>query len=94
MRYARWRLKSLLILIAALAMICAGAAKWKRYMELRERIATCLRVEKLLLAEYDQISRLRNPCGNERRMATAYLAVAVERRQEIERCRREISGIW
>jgi hypothetical protein len=94
MRYARWRLKSLLILVAALALVCAGAVKWKRYIELRERIANCSRQEKLLLAEYQQAVRPRYHCGNERLMAEAYLRVALERRSEIERCRREIMRIW
>ena len=60
--------------------------KWKRCATLRERIATYSRDEKLLLDEYHLISRIRNPCGNARRMAAAYLSVAAERRREIERC--------
>jgi hypothetical protein len=94
MRYARWRLRSLLILVAGLSVVCAGHAKWKRYVELRERIANCSREERLLLAEYDQASRLRDPCGNQRRMTAALLAAAAERRHEIERCERDIRRIW
>jgi len=82
------------MLVAGLAAVCAGTAKWKRYAELRERIANYSREERLFLAEYHSASRVRNPCGNQRRVAAAYLAVAAERRREIECCEREISGIW
>jgi hypothetical protein len=94
MLYARWRLRSVLMLVAGVAVVWAGAAKWKRYAELRERIANYSRDERLLLSEYQKASRLRNPCGNQRRMAAAYLSVAAQRRREIERCEREIRGIW
>jgi hypothetical protein len=94
MRYARWRLSSLLLLVAGLTVVCAGAAKWQRYAELRGRIANCSREERLLLAEYYRTSRLRNPCGNQCRMAAAYVAVAAERRHEIECCERDIRRIW
>jgi hypothetical protein len=94
MIHARWRLRSLLILVAGLAVVYAGAAKWKRYAELRERIANDSREERLLLAEYRRASRLRDPCGNQRRMAAAYLSVAAERRREIEGCEREMTRIW
>ncbi len=94
MRYTRWRLNSMLVLVLGIAVVCAGAVKWKRCATLRERIATYSRDEKLLLDEYHLISRIRNPCGNARRMAAAYLSVAAERRREIERCEREIARIW
>ncbi len=92
---ARWRrLRSLLMLAAGLTVVSAAAAKGKRYAELRARIANCSREEKLLLAEYHRQSQVRNPCGNQRRMAAAYLSVAAERRHEIESCERDIRRIW
>ena len=94
MTSARWRLRSVLILIAGLSVLCASASKWRQYAELRKRIAGYSREEKLLLAEYQQSSRLIKPCGNERRRAAAFLSLAAERRHEIESCEREIRRIW
>jgi hypothetical protein len=82
------------MLVAGVAVVCGGAAKWKRYAELRERIAICAREERLLLAEYHRASQLRNPCGNQGRMIAAYVSEAAERRCEIESCEREIRRIW
>jgi hypothetical protein len=94
MRYVRWRLKSLLILVVGLAIVCTGAVKWKRYSELRERIAKYSREEGLLRAEFHRVSQLRSPCGNQRRIAAAHLAVAEERRRQIESCERDLRRIW
>ena len=82
------------MLIAGLAVLFAGATKWRQYAELRERIAVYSRDEGRLLAEYHQTSQIRQPCGNQRRRATAILSVAAELRHEIERCEREIRRIW
>ena len=94
MVHARAGLRVLLILVAGFAVLCAGAMKWRRYADLRERIANYSREETLVLAEYHRAWRIRNPCGNQRRMIAAYLAVAAERRRQIEDCEREISRIW
>jgi hypothetical protein len=94
MTFARWRPRSVLILIAGLSVLCASALKWRQYTELRERIAGYSREEKLFLAEYHRTSRLINPCGNERRRAAAFLSLAAERRHEIESCERDIRRIW
>jgi hypothetical protein len=81
-------------LIAGMAIVCAGAVKWKRYAELRERIAKYSREEKLLRDEYQQRSRLRETCGLARRTTEAYLEVANERRREIESCEQALKRIW
>jgi hypothetical protein len=83
-----------LVLVVGLALVCAGAVKWRRYAELRQQIARCSREEKRLRAEYDQASRVGAYCGNQRRMAEAYLAVAEDRRREIEACERDLRRIW
>jgi hypothetical protein len=94
MRFALRRLRALLILVACLAALCAGAVKWRRYAELRDRIETYSREERVLLDEYQSISRLPRVCGNQSRLAAAYLGVAAERRRQIEHCEREIRRIW
>jgi hypothetical protein len=81
-------------LIAGIALVCAGAAKWKRNVELRERIARFSREERVLRAEYLTTLRIRNPCGSQRAMAEALLRVADQRRHEIECCEREIRRIY
>jgi hypothetical protein len=94
MPHARWQLRSVLVLVAGLALVCAGGAKWKRYAALRERVEIYSREERRLLDEYQRISRVRSTCGNERRLAAAHLAGAVARRHQIESCEREIRRIW
>jgi hypothetical protein len=97
MRYARWRLRSLLILVAGLTVLCAGVVKWKRFTELRDQIAKLSREENRLLEEYHHCQwmlQLPSPCGNVRRHAEACMAVAAERRRSIEECEREINHIW
>ncbi len=94
MRRARWRLSGLLILIAGLALLSAGAIKWRRYTQLREQIAIYSRDEKSLMDAYHEGSQLTSMCGNQRRMLAAYLAVAAERRRCIEDCKRAIKRIW
>ena len=94
MRFARWRLRALLIVVAGFAVLCAGAVKWKRYAELRQRIAMYAREERLLLNEYQSLSRVPQPCGNARQHAKACLAVATERRRLIGDCERELRRIW
>jgi hypothetical protein len=61
MIHVRWRLRSLLLLIAGLAVLCAGAMKWRRYAELQKQIATYAREEKLLMAEYEESLRFGSP---------------------------------
>ena len=97
MKYARWRLRSLLILVAGLTVLCAGAVKWRRYAELRDQIAKLSHEEKRVLEEYHHCQRmlqLPSPCGNVRRYAEACKSVAAERRRSIEECEREINHIW
>jgi hypothetical protein len=94
MRYAHRRLRGLLILVAGLAVLCAGATKWRRYAELRGRIANYSGEEKRLMDEYQESSRILFPCGNARRYSAALLAVAAERRRLREECEREIGRIW
>jgi hypothetical protein len=94
MRFARWRLRAVLVVIASLAVLCAGAVKWRRYAELRDRIAKYWHQEKVLLEEYQSFLRLVYPCGNERRHAEACRNVAAECRRQIEDCEREIWRIW
>jgi hypothetical protein len=94
MRYARWPLRSLVVMVAVVAVSLAGAMKWRRYAELRDRIATYSREEGQILAEYRQHLRIRRPCGNEIRYRAALLSVATERRHLIEECERAIRGLW
>jgi hypothetical protein len=94
MRFARWRVRGLLILVAGLAVLCAGAVKWRRYAELRRQIANYSGEEKRLMDAYHELSQIRFPCGNVRRRGAAYLAVAAERRRLREECEREIGRIW
>ena len=94
MRYARWKLRSPLVTIAVVTVLCAGAVKWKRYTELSERIAIDSREERLLLDDYRLGLRIRNPCGNHRRRNAALLAVAIERTRRIGRSTRELARIW
>ena len=82
------------MVVAGLAVLCAGTVKWRRYAKLRERIAYYSRFEGRLLAEYEQISRIPGRCGNQRRLAEAYLGVAAEHRRLREDCEREIRRIW
>jgi hypothetical protein len=97
MKYARWRLRSLMILVAGLTVLCGGAVKWRRYAELRDQIAKLSREENLLLEEYhhDQwMLQLPSPCGNVRRYAEACKALAADRRRNIEACEQELNRIW
>jgi hypothetical protein len=94
MRFGRWRLRAVLIVVASLALACAGAVKWRRYVELRDRIAKCAREERRLRQEYSSLMGLSGTCGNPDRQAEAYLAVADERRHQIEELEREIWRIW
>jgi hypothetical protein len=94
MRYARWHLRSLLITLAVVAALFAGVAKWRRYVELRDRIATYSREERLILAEYRRTHGVPIRCGNASRYHTALLGVAAERRRLIEECEREIKRLW
>jgi hypothetical protein len=94
MRSARWRLRSLFVTVAVIAVSLAGAVKWRRYSELRDRIATYAREEGLILAEYRQSLRIRRPCGNELRHRAALLGVATERRHRIKECEQAIARLW
>jgi hypothetical protein len=96
MRYARWHLKSLLVAVAGSAILLAGAAKWRRYSELRERIAAYSREERLLRSRYHRWSTGPQPwrCGNARQQAAASLAGAEEYRRLRQECEREIGRIW
>jgi hypothetical protein len=94
MRFARWRLRAMLILIAGFAVLGAGAVKYKQYALLRDRIANHSREERRLLDEYQSLSLLPRYCGNQSRLAAAYLAVANERRRLIKDCELEIRRIW
>lgn len=94
MKNASRRMKGLAILIAGVAVLCAGAVKWKQYTRLRERIAGYAREEKVLLDAYRERSRIRHRCGNELAMLEAYRAVAAERRRQIEECERAIWRLW
>jgi hypothetical protein len=95
MRIARWRLRSILIVIASLAVLWAGALKWRRYADLRDRIAKYSEQERLLLEDFRTYERLpRKYCGNELLHAEAIQRVAAERRRWIEACEREIWRIW
>jgi hypothetical protein len=95
MRLARWRLRAVLILVASLAVLCAGSVKWRRYAKLRDRIAKYSQQERGLLEDYQSLSRLpSNYCGNPRRQTKMCLAMAAERRRQIEACEREIHRIW
>ena len=94
MRFARWQLRAVLIAVASLAVLCAGAVKWRRYALLRDRIAKYSKEENRLRAEYQLWTGLSPTCGNPRRQVEAYLAVAEERRRQIEECEREIWRIW
>ena len=69
MRIARWRVRGLLILAAGLAVLCAGAVKWRRYADLRRQIANYSGEEKRLVDAYHELSQIRSPCGNERHLA-------------------------
>src|SRR5437588_915258 len=86
MRLSLCRLRMLLILIAGLAVLCAGAVKWRRYVVLSERIATYASLEKRLMDE----ARMPDCLGRSR----ACRAVAEEQRRLIEDCEREIRRIW
>ena len=68
--------------------------KWRRYVGLREQIATYSSLEKRLMDAYHEGSRIPVRCGNYRIQLKAYLAVAVEQRRLIEDCEREIRRIW
>ena len=57
MRYARWRVGALLILIAGLALARSPAVKWKRYARLREQIASDPRDEKSIMNAYHKKRR-------------------------------------
>jgi hypothetical protein len=94
MRYARWPLRSLFVIVAVIAVSLAGVVKWGRYSELRDRIATYSREEGLILAEYRQSLRIRRPCGNEIRHRAALLSVAAERSDLIEECEQAIRRVW
>jgi hypothetical protein len=94
MKYARWRLRGPLILIAVVALSCGGAMKWRRYAQLREQIAIASREEKRLMDAYREGLRIRYACGNEHRMQEALLGVAAERRRRIQECERAIRRIW
>jgi len=93
-RYARWRLKPLVIAIAGIAVLLAGATKWTRYAELRRRIANLSREEDLLLFECQEMSRIKGPCGNPRRQADAYRGVIEERRRCRAECEQQLRCIW
>src|SRR5262249_1787095 len=82
------REKTLFVLIAGLAALCAGAVKWRRCAELRKQIAIYTREEKLLLADYRAGVQLPSKCGNYQRYNAACLAVAAERRRRIKECER------
>jgi hypothetical protein len=94
MRHSLRRSSTLLILVAGLAVFCAGALKWRRYVGLRERIATYSSLEKRLMDAYREGARIPNGCGIFRTQLGAYRAVAVEQRRLIESCEREIRRIW
>ena len=94
MRFARWQLRAVLIVVASLAVLCAGAVKWRRHAVLRDRIARYSNEENRLRQEYQSLVGLPGTCGNPRRQAEAYLAVADERRRQIEESEREIWRIW
>ena len=94
MRFARWRLRAVLIVVAGLGVLCAGAVKWRRYAVLCDRIAKYSNEENRLRSEYQLSVGLSRACGNPLRQAEAYLAVAEERRRQIEECEREIWRIW
>jgi hypothetical protein len=94
MRLSLRRLSRLLILVAGLAVLCAGAVKWRRYVGLRERIATYSSLEKRLMDAYHAEARIPNRCGTSREQLNAYLGVAVKQRRLIESCEREIRRIW
>jgi hypothetical protein len=94
LRNPRWPIRGLLILVAGLAGLCTGIVKWRRYAELRQRIANYSGHEKRLMGAYQELSRIRSPCGNIRVQCKAYRAVAAERRRLREVCEREIWRIW
>jgi hypothetical protein len=96
MRLARWRLRAVMIVVASLGVLCAGAVKWRRYALLRDRIALYSEQERRLLDEYEWLSRLswRPGCGNPRRDAEVCREIATERRRQIEACERELTRIW
>jgi hypothetical protein len=94
MRLSLRRSRRLLILVAGLALLCAGAVKWRRYVGLRERIATYSSLEKRLMDANYEGARIPVGCANYRKQLSAYLAVAKEQRRLIESCEREIRRIW
>jgi hypothetical protein len=94
MRYARWHLRSLLVVVAGFAVLLAGAVKWRRYSELRKRIAAYSRYESRMLSVYHQDMEIPGRCGNVRMYDAALLAGAEEYRRLREECEREIGRIW
>jgi hypothetical protein len=94
MKYARWRFRWLLVAVAVVAVSLAGAVKWRRYAQLRDRIAVYSREEAMIRAEYQRHLKILRPCGNERQYTAALLGVAAERRRLIEECERAIRRLW
>lgn len=94
MRTPRWHLRSLMVAVAALAVLTGGAVKWRRTSLLHARIAAYAREETRLREEYERLSRRLTWCGNERRYANACAAVAAERRRQRLDCERELRRLW
>ena len=94
MKFARWRLRTILVVIAGLAVFCAGASKCRRYIDVRNRIASYSREEKALMDEYRLLTRISGYCGNPRQRAAACFRVADEFRCKREACEREIRRLW
>ena len=94
MRYIRWRLRTLLITVACLAMLPAGAAKWRRYSELHEQIESYSQDESQLLAAYDRVKDPPGPCGNPHRLSRALVNLAMTRKNQRKDCERQIRRLW
>jgi hypothetical protein len=94
MTVARWPLRGLLIVVAGLALACAGANKWQRYTRLKAQMAVYEGEEKRFMDAYHETLRIPRPCGNELRTRAAYRAIAAERHRLREDCERELARIW
>jgi hypothetical protein len=85
----------MLVAIAGVSVLLAGAIKWRRYRDLREQIVRYQRDETALLDAFQQYAHVPLPCcGNVLRARDAYLAAAQIMKRKREQCEREMGRIW
>ncbi len=94
MRRIPRRLGRLMIAIAVVAALCAGAVKARQHARLRDQIAAHRQLEDRLMQEYRSYPKTLRMCGMTRQRLDAILAVAAEQRALREHCERRLRRFW